>query len=164
MDDTILKKCEFYYSHLKSQKINNIPEENVLYVLDVYKKLNKLKGNYLNHGDIQASNIISNHQNHYLIDFDEALVGPYLYDYAVIVIKMFTKRKVNNRKIKNLQKKIIDNNKNVTIEDFSNIIKLYLCKILLEKYYLHSICKIDLFSKNQKKDNYLRYLNILKRM
>ena len=118
MDDTILKKCEFYYSHLKSQKINNIPEENVLYVLDVYKKLNKLKGNYLNHGDIQASNIISNHQNHYLIDFDEALVGPYLYDYAVIVIKMFTKRKVNNRKIKNLQKKIIDNNKNVTIEDF----------------------------------------------
>lgn len=41
------------------------------------------------------------------------------------------------------------------------MVKIYLCKILLEKFYLHEIGTINLFSKQQKKDNYKKYLKYL---
>ena len=47
-------------------------------------------------------------------------------------------------------------------KDFVNIIKYYICKILLEKFYLHEKKLINLFSKEQKKDDYKKYLSILK--
>ena len=47
--------------------------------------------------------------------------------------------------------------------DFSNIVRYYLCKILLEKFYLYYTNKIDLYSFEQQKDNYKTYLEILKK-
>ncbi len=164
LDDILLQKCDFYYENLVNKSLNNIPKEQVNFVLETYKKLNVMNGSFINHGDIQLSNILKNKNNYYLIDFDETTIGPYLYDYAVIVIKMFTKRNFNKKKINHLQKLIQENNDKITKEEFLNITKFYLCKILLEKFYLHNINKIDLLSHQQRKDFYLRYYELLKRI
>ena len=164
LDDILLQKCDFYYENLVNKSLNNIPKEQVNFVLETYKKLNVMNGSFINHGDIQLSNILKNKNNYYLIDFDETTIGPYLYDYAVIVIKMFTKKNFNKKKINHLQKLIQENNDKITKEEFLNITKFYLCKILLEKFYLHNINKIDLLSHQQRKDFYLRYYELLKRI
>ena len=51
---------------------------------------------------------------------------------------------------------------NYDINDYLNTIKLYLCKILLEKFYLFEKNKIDLFSRIQLNDNYQKYIKMLK--
>ena len=45
--------------------------------------------------------------------------------------------------------------------DFYEMVEIYLCKILLEKFYLYRKGEINLFSKRQLKDNYKKYLKIL---
>ena len=47
-------------------------------------------------------------------------------------------------------------------DDYKFAVEFYLCKILLEKYYLHQKGIIDLYCKRQLKDNYIKYLNMLK--
>ena len=162
-ENLLLKKCDFYYCNIKKD-IKNIPYDHISYVLKEYENLSLVNtiNNYLNHGDIQKSNIIKSNKKYYLIDFDETVVGPYLYDFAVIIIKFYSKRKLNWNKFNKLKKIIKIQNENLKDEDFYNIIKLYLCKILLEKFYYHSIGKINLLSKFQKKDNYIRYMKLLK--
>ena len=41
-------------------------------------------------------------------------------------------------------------------------IRFYLCKILLEKFYLYEADKIDLYSAEQLNDDYRKYLKLLK--
>ena len=162
LEDAIVNKCDYYYNNIN---IDNINKEDIQYVKEIFKNLNKeeLKGNYLNHGDIQKSNILTSNKKNYLIDFDEVNVGHYLYDYAVIIIKMGTRNnKIDYVMLNNLKELIKKDNMTFNDLDFYNIIILYLCKILLEKYYLHSIKKINLFSKKQQKDSYQKYLKFLK--
>ena len=164
--DMLLEKCNFYFSNIKNKNIYDIPYHHIDYVLQEFKKIKKdvFCPCYLNHGDIQKDNIIKNNKKYYLIDFDETIVGPYLYDFAVIIVKFYSNTKINKYKLEKLKKIIQQYNKDLKDEYFYNIIKLYLCKILLEKYYYHSINKINLLSKYQKKDNYIRYLMLLKKL
>lgn len=164
---TITDNFEKYYNYLNSKNsYNNIPSEDILYVLNLSKNLidNKIfKESYLNHGDISKNNIIYSKGDNYLIDFDETNVTTPLYDFAVVMIKFYCKyNKINIKKYnyyKNEMKKKYNNYLN---SDFKNAIEFYLCKILLEKYYLHDKGIINLYSKRQLKDNYKKYLKILK--
>lgn len=161
------EKCDNYYNYLKKiNKYNNLPEKDVLFVMDVYSGLkdNKIiKQRYLNHGDLSKNNILRSSNNFYVIDFDEVTVTSQLYDFAVIVVKNFIKfGKININKYEKLKKEINISSK-YNDDDFHNIIKFYLCKILLEKFYYHQINKIDLYSKQQKKDDFLKYIYILKK-
>ena len=162
----IVNKCQNYYNGILNLDVNEkFLKEDCKFVQNVFNEVKDkeiLKERYLNHGDISYSNIISNNNKLYLIDFDETLVAPKLYDFAVITIKIFTKNgKLNKRKFNqffaNLKNKL-----NYTNDDYLTIIKFYLCKILLEKFYLHYTNKINLKSKTQKKDYYLQYVNLLK--
>ena len=162
----IVNKCQNYYNGILNLDVNEkFLKEDCKFVQNVFNEVKDkeiLKERYLNHGDISYSNIISNNNKLYLIDFDETLVAPKLYDFAVITIKIFTKNgKLNKRKFNqffaNLKNKL-----NYTNDDYLTIIKFYLCKILLEKFYLHYTNKINLKSKTQKKDYYLQYVKLLK--
>ena len=117
--------------------------------------------NYLNHGDISKGNVIQHKNNYYIIDFDEALIGPRLYDYAVICVKFFSKNGAFNHKQINKFKKIIKSNMNCDEQEFKINLKFYLCKILLEKFALHIENKIDLFSLRQQQDSFDIYLKLL---
>lgn len=161
---TLLKKCLEYYQYLsKSSETNGINKEDINYVINIFNTLDTslLNEQYLNHGDISKNNIVYN----YIIDFDETCVSSALYDFAVIVIKNFVKNDKLNLKKYNLLK---EKTKKYFVEysdlDYYNITKFYLCKIIMEKFYLHQKGKIDLFSKNQMKDNYKRYLKLLKQL
>jgi thiamine kinase-like enzyme len=118
---------------------------------------------YLNHGDLSFGNILKQKNNFYILDFDETLVGPKLYDFAVVCIKFFMrKNKINQRQFNKLKYKIKQHIKDYVEKDFKEIIIYYLCKILIEKFALHIEGKIDLFSLRQMQDNYKKYLNLLK--
>ena len=135
------------------------------FAMQKYKEIRDIslfREQYLNHGDLSLSNIIFYDKYPYIIDFDETCVTTKLYDYAVIFIKFYTKN------VELSQNNIIDYitltmpDYNYSIQQYLVTIKLYLCKILLEKFYLYERKKIDLFSEFQLKDNYDKYMNILK--
>lgn len=164
---TLKDKCNNYYQYLtlNNNKDKNLFNDisNVLGVFSSIKDMKMLDEKSINHGDISKSNIIFNKKDYYVIDFDEVCITTPLYDFAVIVVKNFVDNNCINIKkyyeLKNeVSKKLTwyDNN------DFNNIIKYYLCKILLEKFYLHYTNKIDLYSTEQQKDDYRKYIEILK--
>ena len=116
---------------------------------------------YLNHGDLSLNNILVSDNDTYLIDFDETIITTKLYDYAVAFIRIFMKKiNLNYESILNF---ILENipDDSYTIQQYLRTIKFYLCKILLEKFYLYEIDKIDLFSSTQLKDDYKKYMKII---
>lgn len=166
-ESTIIDKYEKYYNHLSSKNTyDNIPNDEVLYVLELSSKIidsKILKERYMNHGDISKTNIICSKRCNYLIDFDETCVTTPLYDFAVVIIKLFCRHnRINVKKYNEYKDAMKEKYNNYTDSDFKIAIVFYLTKILLEKYYLHDKGIIDLYSKAQKKDNYKKYLKILK--
>jgi len=166
---TLAKKCNKYYDYLINlNEFNGIEKDEINYVIKVFESLKDIElidEKYLNHGDISTTNVIKCKKDYYLIDFDEVTVTTPLYDFAVIVVKHFIKNEVLELDKYNLLKEEIKNYyTNYSDSDYSNILKYYLCKILLEKFYLHCLKQINLFSKRQLQDNYKKYLNILKQI
>lgn len=162
---SILKKILLYYNYLINNKCDLLRKDELDYVI---KQFNSIKDNpifeekYLNHGDISIQNIIITKSNSYLIDFDETTITTKLYDFAVVMVKIYSnKEQFDYNKFLYLRNKIKENSKYQN-KDFTDTIKFYLCKILLEKFYLHQISKINLFSKRQQKDFYIRYISLLK--
>lgn len=163
LENRIIEKCNFFYKELLKEKADDILFETE-YVLNEYKNLKDssiLKECYINHGDISKTNLIYNRKGLFVIDFDETTIAPMLYDFAVITIKFFVHRGKINFELYNNFKREIVNNMACRNEDCALIVKFYLCKILLEKFYLHANKKINLFSNQQKKDNYKKYFNLL---
>lgn len=156
----LIDKCDIYYDYLKNLSNCKINEERL--IIKIYSTLREKRlfyDSYLNHGDISYNNIISHNGYNYLIDFDETIVTTELYDFAVIVIKFKTENyKLNIESIRKLINKL---NLNYSRDDYIDSIRMYLCKILLEKFYLYEINKIDLYSKKQKEDFYKKYVNLI---
>lgn len=164
--ETIVSKCDKYYLYLRKVKDSELIND-INYVIKKYDELrNKkiLKEQYLNHGDISKSNIIHSRGNCFIIDFDEVTVTTSLYDFAVVIIKMCIgkNKKIDFRKYDILKNNMKEVYSQYDDNDFSDIVRFYLCKILLEKFYLHKIKKINLFSKRQLKDSYIYYMRLLK--
>lgn len=159
----IVKKCSHYYNQLIKKVSQDISNE-VSVVLKKYESIRNsklLKERFLNHGDISKTNLIVNEKGVFVIDFDETTIAPMLYDFAVISVKFFmNKGKFNFELYQKFENEIV-NNTSYTSEDCKIAIKFYLCKILLEKFWLHTINKINLFSKEQKRDNFKFYFNLL---
>lgn len=160
-----IKKCQKYYNYLNSlEKYNNSVVNDVVYVMqkyDLIKNDDLFVEQYLNHGDLSLNNILVSDNDTYLIDFDETIITTKLYDYAVAFIRIFMKKiNLNYESILNF---ILENipDDSYTIQQYLRTIKFYLCKILLEKFYLYEIDKIDLFSSTQLKDDYKKYMKIL---
>ena len=158
----LISKCDYYYNYLCNLNTHKLEETRK--VLDEYSSI---KDNaifydcYLNHGDISKSNLLFNNGIPYIIDFDEAVVTTELYDLAVMIVKLKTNSSnFDYDDVKLLIHKLNDDR--YSMEDYKRCIKIYLCKILLEKFYLYEIGKIDLFDDVQKKDSYLKYLKLLK--
>lgn len=164
---TIKDKCNSYYEYLIS---NNDKDKNlyndISYVLEIFSTIKEMKildEKSINHGDISKSNIIFNRQDYYIIDFDEACITTPLYDFAVIVVKNFVDNSsIDMKKYYNLKNEVSKKLSCYDNNDFNNIVNYYLCKILLEKFYLHYTNKIDLYSIEQQKDDYRKYIEILK--
>lgn len=162
----LISKCDSYFIKLRSCKdYKKLNAKQVELILNTYEKLREKKifyEKYLNHGDISKSNIICNKTQNVLIDFDETIVTTKLYDFAVIVIKNFIiDGKIDLDSYNQLYFAVKDKMGKYSNQDYLNAIKLYLVKILLEKFYLHCINKINLFDKHQLKDNYINYYNLL---
>ena len=157
----MIKKCNRYYNFLKKIKNYKIPEEEKIVLLYSQLRGNKLLyDNYLNHGDLSKTNILIYKGKYYIIDFDEVTITTELYDFANIVIKHKTKNnKLKKEEIDNLYYKVIS--KKYTKQDVYSIIIFYLVKILLEKFYLYEKNSIDLYSNEQKKDSFAKYLNLI---
>lgn len=162
----ILSKCDKYYDYLYDlQYYNKFVEKDELFTLRVYNKIKNFSlfnEQYLNHGDLSLSNIVF-HDNHpYIIDFDETVITTKLYDYAVMFVKNHIKDiKINYDSIINYITTNIPD-VNYSVSDYLIVIKFYLCKILLEKFYLYEKGNIDLFCEFQLKDDYKKYVEILK--
>ncbi len=161
----VQSKCEFYYNELQNVFIPEDIKDDVQYTLNVFAKIKKsdiLKETCLNHGDLSRTNILKNRDGLHIIDFDETTIGPFLYDFAVVGIKFcLDGGRFDECKYDSLKNAIVGKSK-YSSDDCDIVVKFYLCKILLEKFYLHCIGKINLFSKNQMRDFYLQYLNVLK--
>lgn len=165
VQENLMEKCDYFYNSLKDVlELNCVPGFELNLVLKTYEKVRNsriFKETYLNHGDISLGNVLSNGEDIYLIDFDETLVSSFLYDFAVIIIKLFVEDNKVKEEYFSYFKDEIQKQNQYSDEDFSDSIKFYLCKILLEKFYLHYTKAIDLFSPRQQNDCYKKYLNIL---
>lgn len=146
----------------------NFSKDDINIILNIYSNFRKnklLKESYLNHGDIAKGNLIPLKREYTVIDFDEATVTTPLYDFAVICVKFFQcKNGFDIDKIKKLKSSMENLYPQYQNNDYFDILIFYLDKIILEKIYLHQIGRIDLFSKKQKKDNYVTYLHLLKKL
>jgi len=162
----IISKCDNYYKGLLKLGSNDISNE-INYVLKEYTQIKEspiLKERYINHGDISKTNLIMCKNGLHVIDFDETTIAPMLYDFAVVCIKFFMNKGQFDFDLYNgFEKQIIENSK-YSKDDCHLIMKFYLCKILLEKFYLHSIKKIDIFSKEQKRDDFKTYYKLLQKI
>lgn len=162
----LLSKCDKYCNYLSDlQCYNNLVEKDEVFTLKEYNKIKKsslFNEQYLNHGDLSLNNIIFYNNNPYIIDFDETVITTKLYDYAV----MFVKNHIRDIEISydNIINYITINipDVNYSVSDYLIVIKIYLCKILLEKFYLYEKGNIDLFCEFQLKDDYKKYIEILK--
>ncbi len=163
--DTVTAKCNKYYLYLKNNQSNLVIRDEVNDIISLYEKIsnNKLfKEQYINHGDISLDNVIYSRGKYYIIDFDEVNVSSFLYDFAVVIIKLCVRNdKINMQKYNYFKEEVKKRYSEYTDFDFYISIKYYLCKILLEKFYFYGIGKIDLFSKEQKRDNFVKYIKIL---
>ena len=167
---SLINKIQKYRKYLKDyvKLIENTNYKEVLIedikeVLNIYDELkDKSIFNsdylYLNHGDLQPSNILRNQNDYYIIDFDEVCYANELYDFSVIYIKCFNRELKKNEFVEKFLKENLRYTKNELIDS----INYYLCKILLEKFYLHIKKKINLFSEEQKKDSYQKYLDMIR--
>lgn len=166
-NNTLNSKIDEYLNYLENKKVEELKlnKEEIYYIINTFKKLkekNIFKEKFLNHGDIAISNIIINNKKKYLIDFDETCIANKLYDFAVIVIKFFqNKGNLDMRRYNALKNKLKEHLPLYNDNDYKDSIKFYLCKILLEKYYLYETEKIDLFDRTQKKDYYKNYVKLL---
>lgn len=160
----LLSRVLEYYNYLLKEENILIKKEEINFVINEFKKIkdNKIfEESYFNHGDISSQNVITSKYGNYLIDFDETTITTELYDFAVIMVKIYNKDgKFNKNKFLYLKNKIMQD-RQYQDKDFTDTIKFYLCKILLEKFYLHQTRKINLFSKRQQKDFYRKYLTLL---
>ena len=163
---TLSERVKEYSNYLENKKnLNKSTIYDVKYVLKVFNTIKNdelFKKSYLNHGDISKTNIIYNNRSYYIIDFDECCIANELYDFSVIAVKFFEN---NNRFLRNDLKRLItlvkDHMPNYTIHDYYNSIKYYLCKILLEKFYLYEKNEINLYDKTQRKDYFKKYIYLL---
>lgn len=164
----VYNKVNKYFTYLQklSEAEYKLPSNEITYVLNQYNFLMQNTcfddKNYINHGDITNSNIIYSNKQYYIIDFDETCYSIQLYDVAVTIIKNFIKD--NTLDIENyteFKNQILLQMPEYTELDIKHAIQFYLCKILLEKYYLYQNDIIDLFSKVQKRDYYKKYLMLL---
>lgn len=165
-NNIIYNRVNFYAKYLENiiKKDLRISIKELYYVLDIYNKIKDLefiKDTIINHGDISPSNIIVTKKAKYIIDFDETCFANKLYDFSVIAVKFFQQKGLCSKEYKDLTRKIKEK---MLIDDkyFKISIQFYLIKILLEKFYLYQIEKIDLFDEEQQKDNYKQYLKLLK--
>lgn len=161
----IIEKCNKYYDYLINLvNKNDLVKQDEIFVINEYEKvkfLSLFNEQYLNHGDLSLSNIIFNNNKPYIIDFDETIITTKLYDFAVMLIKIKIGNKtLSSKEILSIIINLMTDN-NYNINDYINTIKLYLCKILLEKFYLFEKHKIDLFSELQLSDNYKKYIKLL---
>jgi len=163
LKNRIMKKCNKFYDHLIQIQSEDINKE-IDYVTKCYAEIKDsqiLKERYVNHGDISRSNLIVNEEGIHVIDFDETTIAPMLYDFAVVSIKFFMdKGKFNFDLYNDMVREIVENT-NYSEDDCKLVMKFYLCKILLEKFYLHTIRKIDIFSQEQKRDYFKNYYKLL---
>ncbi len=160
----VVDKCDFYYNGLVNTQECKIKNE-IDFVVDEYKKLREnaiLKETFVNHGDISKSNLLVKDGRIFVIDFDETTIAPMLYDFAVVSVKFFLNKVKFNYELYNQFEKEIVEKTSYNQSNCKLILKFYLCKILLEKFYLHQVNKIDIFSKEQKRDDFKIYLNLLK--
>ena len=163
---TLSERVKEYSNYLENKKnLNKSTIYDVKYVLKVFNTIKNdelFKKSYLNHGDISKTNIIYNNRSYYIIDFDECCIANELYDFSVIAVKFFEN---NNRFLRKDLKRLItlvkDHMPNYTIYDYYNSIKYYLCKILLEKFYLYEKNEINLYDKTQRKDYFKKYIYLL---
>lgn len=157
-----INKYERYLKDKKSCRLDKKTINFVIKIFDEIKNNELFSEKYYNHGDISKTNILHKGNDYYIIDFDESCISYYLYDFSVICVKFFVmNNKFDYNKIEKLAR-LITKKKRYKKNDYYNAIIYYLCKILMEKFYLHEIYKIDLFDNYQKKDFYKIYLNLLK--
>lgn len=166
LKSNVILKCNKYYKYLVDlSNMNKEIRNDEFFVIDEYEKIKDkslFNEQYLNHGDLSLSNIIFHDNCPYVIDFDETIVTTKLYDYAVVFVKIYLNNtELNYNNIMNLIIKTIPDS-SYSIQEYLDTIKFYLCKILLEKFYLYETKKIDLFSKIQLNDNYKKYVKILR--
>lgn len=166
LKSNVILKCNKYYKYLVDlSNMNKEIRNDEFFVIDEYEKIKDkslFNEQYLNHGDLSLSNIIFHDNCPYVIDFDETIVTTKLYDYAVVFVKMYLNNtELNYNNIMNLIIKTIPDS-SYSIQEYLDTIKFYLCKILLEKFYLYETKKIDLFSKIQLNDSYKKYVKILR--
>lgn len=165
----LIEKCDRYYFKLKEKKhYNGIENKYIKTVLEKYEFLRNKSlflQQYLNHGDISVTNILKTKKDNVVIDFDEITVTTKLYDFAVIVVKNFVvDSNFDVKKIKTIYSKLDLSFSQYNYSDYIDVLKLYLIKILLEKFYLHCIERIDLFDAHQQKDDFRRYYKLLERL
>jgi len=163
--ETILYKCNKYYDYLSSSPVKHSEvKEEIDYVMYIYRKIKDyklFKERYINHGDISKDNILYSENRYYIIDFDEVTITTPLYDFAVVIIKLCLKGdQIDQERCVYFMKEMQKKYSNYQVKDFKLMIVFYLCKILIEKFYLSEIGKIDLFSEEQLKDDYRKYLMI----
>lgn len=166
LKSNVILKCNKYYKYLVDlSNMNKEIRNDEFFVIDEYEKIKDkslFNEQYLNHGDLSLSNIIFHDNCPYVIDFDETVVTTKLYDYAVVFVKIYLNNtELNYNNIMNLIIKTIPDS-SYSIQEYLDTIKFYLCKILLEKFYLYETKKIDLFSKIQLNDSYKKYVKILR--
>jgi thiamine kinase-like enzyme len=164
LKNRITKKCDIYYKSLKKNCHKTILDETS-FVIKTYEEIKNnpiFKECFINHGDISKTNLIYNQNGLYVIDFDETTIAPMLYDFAVVSVKFFIENEQLNKTLYDELIAEITKNTNYTKDDCNLVVKYYLCKILLEKFYLHTSNEIDIFSKEQQRDNFKVYYEILK--
>lgn len=160
----IIEKMNKYYNELNNENNEKFQTE-ISFVCSRFQEIicNKIfEEKFLNHGDLSKENVVISKEIPFLIDFDETTIAPFLYDFAVIVIKQFTNHgKLDYDKYNQLMKMIISNHSEYNEKDFMIMVEFYLIKILMEKFYFYKIGKINLYSPRQQKDNYIKYYKLL---
>lgn len=163
-NNSIIDKYLIYREYFKNNITKKISSEVIEYVNKIAEKVNlNFKNMCLIHGDLSITNILWNHENFSIIDFDESIYAPIEYEIASFIIKnCFTNGNFNKKIAKTIMKCVKSRFTKVTYNSLKNSWTLFILKVIYEKFYYYELNYTDIETLEHKKDYWAWWYKLLK--
>lgn len=163
-DSSITTKYLVYREYFNNNDTKKIPRGVIEDINKIAEKINlNFENLYLIHGDLSITNVLWNHKNFSIIDFDESVYAPIEYELSSFIIKIcFINGHFNINKAKIIIRDAKSKFNKLNYYSLKNSWMLFILKVIYEKFYYYELNYTDIESAEHKKDYWIWWYKLLK--